>query len=232
MSAVRVRSRRAAVASAAVSAAAVVALVVGPGGAQTSTAADFSTVAALMAAGSAPEAPGAPEGPEAPGATASHSRASSDYFLKLDGIDGESSDEKHKGEILIESFSWGLSNPTTIGSAGGGAGAGKVVFQDLHFVASYSKASPKLMLACATGEHIKTAVLTARKAGKGQQEYLRYELSDLLVSSFQTGGSGHVPRDQVSLNFSKIVMEHTTQSADGSVKTVRAGYDIKANTKV
>src|SRR5262245_14555266 len=111
-----------------------------------------------------------------------------DYYLKLDGIDGESTDDKHKNEIDVESWSWGASQGGTM-SSGGGGGAGKVQMQDYHFVMKGCKASPKLMLACATGEHIKKAVLTCRKAGGGQQEYLKITMEDCLISSFQTGGA-------------------------------------------
>jgi type VI secretion system secreted protein Hcp len=156
--------------------------------------------------------------------------AAVDYFLKIDGIDGESSKNKHENEIELESWSWGESQSGTA-AHGGGGGAGKVAMQDFHFVMKVSKASPKLMLACATGEHIKKAVLTARKAGKEQQEYLKVTLSDLLVSSYQTGGSGHgdvVPTDQVSLNFSKIEVVYKEQKADGSLGgATPAGFDLK-----
>ena len=87
-----------------------------------------------------------------------------DAFLKIDGIDGESTDKFHPGEIEISSFSWGVTQTGSIGSGGGG-GAGKASFQDLHFSSSISKASPNLMIACATGEHIKEATLTVRKGG-------------------------------------------------------------------
>ena len=112
-----------------------------------------------------------------------------DYFLKIDGIQGESQDKTHKNEIEIESFSWGA-NQTGTASRGGGMGAGKVQMQDFHFVMSVNKASPKLMLACANGEHIKNAILTCRKAGKEQQEYLKITFTDLLVSNYQTNGTG------------------------------------------
>src|SRR5438128_11888840 len=131
--------------------------------------------------------------------------AAVDYFLKLKGIDGESADAKHKGEIDVESWSWGESQSGT-GHFGGGSGAGKVQMQDFHFVMKVNKASPKLLLACATGQHIKEATLTCRKAGKDQQEYLKFKFNDLLISSYQTGGSGHsdvVPTDQISFNYSK-----------------------------
>src|SRR5918997_6570918 len=126
-----------------------------------------------------------------------------DYFLKLDGIDGESADSKHKGQIDLQSFSWGATQTGTHGSGGGG-GAGKVQMQDFHFVMKHGKASPKLMLACAEGEHLKKAVLVCRKAGKEQQEFLKVTMSDVLVSSYQTSGSAHgdeVPTDQCSVNF-------------------------------
>jgi len=156
--------------------------------------------------------------------------AAVDYFLKLDGIEGESMDSKHKGEIDLESWSWGESQTGTF-SAGGGGGAGKVAMQDFHFVMKVNKASPKLLLICANGQHIKKAVLTCRKAGKDQQEFLKITFTDLLVSSYQTGGSGHadiLPTDQISLNFAKIEYEYKEQKADGSLGgTTKAGWDVK-----
>jgi len=160
--------------------------------------------------------------------------AAVDYFLKIDGIDGESTDDKHKNEIDVESWSWGETN---MGShaVGGGGGAGKVAMQDFHFVMQINKSSPKLFLACATGQHIKEATLICRKAGGEQQEYLKVKFTDLLISSYQTGGSRGdlIPVDQVSFNFSKIEFEYKPQSADGRVTSpVKAGYDLKKNTKV
>ncbi len=161
--------------------------------------------------------------------------AAVDFFLKLDGIDGESQDSKHKGEIDVESWSWGESQAGSH-SGGGGGGAGKVSMQDFHFVMKVNKSSPKLLLACATGEHIKKATLICRKAGKEQQEYLKITLSDLLVSSFQTGGSegsGVLPMDQISLNYTKIEYEYKEQKVDGTLGgAIKAGYDLKANKAI
>lgn len=161
--------------------------------------------------------------------------AASDYFLKLDGIDGESQQEGHKSEIELESWSFGESNHGTF-SAGGGGGAGKVSMQDFHFVMRINKASPKLFEACATGKHIPKAKLTCRKAGESQQEFYKVNFTDILVSSYQTGGHGGsdvLPMDQISLNFSKIEMEYAEQGADGKLKAgVKAGYDLKAGKKV
>lgn len=159
----------------------------------------------------------------------------SDYLLKIDGIKGESTDAKHKDEIEVESFSWGCTNPGSFASSGGG-GAGKVSFQDLHFTSRVSVASPNLMLACATGQHIKSAILTVRKAGKEQQEFYIVKLSDTLVSSYQSGGSegsNALPVDQFSLNFAKIEFEYKAQKPDGSLGApVKGGYDLKQNKKI
>jgi type VI secretion system secreted protein Hcp len=161
--------------------------------------------------------------------------AAVDYFLKIEGIEGESADHKHKNEIDLESWSWGESQSGTH-SAGGGGGAGKVSMQDFHFVMKVNKASPKLLLACASGEHIKKAVLVCRKAGTEQQEFMKIQMEGVLVSSYQTGGSGHgdiVPTDQISLNFSKIEYEYKEQKADGTLAgPIKAGWDVKANKKV
>jgi len=157
--------------------------------------------------------------------------AALDYFMKLDGVKGESIDAKHKDEIDIESWSWG--EMRSVGAqAGGGAAAGKVAMQDFHFVMRLNRASPALMKACATGQHIKMATLTGRKAGKDQQDYLTFKFYDVLISSFQTGGSEHgdlVPTDQVSFNFSKIEVEYKQQKPDGSlVPGGEFGFDLKA----
>ena len=156
------------------------------------------------------------------------------YFLRVDGIQGESSDDKHKGEIDVLSWSWGETQPTPP-SPGGGGGGGKVEMSDLTVVAHVSKASPRLLLACASGKHIKSAVLTGRKAGKGQQEFLTFSLTDILVSSYQIGASAssEPPTDSVSLNFAKIQVEYKEQKADGSLgETVKVGWDRKANKQL
>jgi len=161
--------------------------------------------------------------------------AAVDYFLKIDGIDGESMQKGHEKEIEIMSFSWGESNAGSF-SGNLGGGSGKVSMQDFHFTVPVNKASPKLFLACATGEHIKSAVLVCRKAGKTQQEFLKGKFSDLLISSYQTGGSGGsdiVPIDQVSFNFTKIEVSYAPQKQDGSLDAaLPAGYDLKAGQKV
>ena len=158
-----------------------------------------------------------------------------DYFLDIEGVPGESLDAKHKDEIDVESWSWGATQ--VVGTIGGGGGsAGRVSIQDFNFVARTSKASPLLFLSCASGKHLETAVLTARKSGGQQVEFLTLTLTDVLVSSYQTAGSetaDTVPMDQVSLNFTKIKFEYKVQNPDGTLGApISAGWDIKANTKI
>ena len=153
-----------------------------------------------------------------------------DYFLKIDGIQGESGDQTHKNEIQLESWSFGETQGGTM-AFGGGGGAGKVQMQDFHFVMKVNKSTPKLMLACADGQHIKNAILTCRKAGKEQVEFLKWTFSDLLVSSFQTSGSGSgdvLPMDQISFNFTKVESEYKEQKADGTLMgPIKTHYDLK-----
>jgi len=157
--------------------------------------------------------------------------ANVDYFLKIEGIEGESGDSKHKNEIDIMSWSWGESNSGSH-AYGGGGGAGKVSMNDFSFTMNVNKSSPKLLLACASGQHIKSAMLVCRKAGKEQQEYLKIKFSDLLISSYQTGGSAGdvVPVDSISLNFTKIEYEYYPQKPDGGLDAkVPVHWDLKQN---
>lgn len=154
----------------------------------------------------------------------------SDIFAKLGDIKGESLDDKHKNEIEVLSFSWGVTNPASIAS-GGGAGAGKVTFQDLSIVHRIDKASPALMQACATGTHFKDAIITHRKAGKEQHEYLIVKMNDVLITSVTHGGAaGELPSESVTLVFAKVDLEYKSQKADGSLDAgIHFKYDLKAN---
>jgi type VI secretion system secreted protein Hcp len=156
-----------------------------------------------------------------------------DYFLRIDGIPGESPDAKHKGEIPVASFSWGETQSAPVGGGGGG-GAGKVEMGPLHVTTHTSKASPPLLLACASGQHLKSAVLTARKAGKAQLEFLTFALSDVLVTGYAVGATtAEAPTDSISLAFGQIQVEYREQAADGSIGSVtKAGWDVKANKKL
>jgi type VI secretion system secreted protein Hcp len=158
--------------------------------------------------------------------------AAVDMFLKLDGIKGESQDHKHKDEIHIESFSWGM-NQTGAHGTGGGGGAGKVAVHDISITKHVDKSSPSLMLACCGGKHIPNGLITVRKAGEKPLEYLKIKLTDILVSGIQEAGHGSdLLTENVTLNFAKFHVEYQEQSSDGSGKPGgEMGWDVKANVK-
>ena len=139
--------------------------------------------------------------------------AAVDYFLKLDGIPGESKDDAHKEWIDVESWSWGASATSPAPRA-----STRPCPSDISFTKLLDKASPLLAAKTMAGTPIPKATLTGRKAGDRQQEYLKIEFTDLLVSSYQTGGSSQsLPMESISLNFSKMTIEYKEQRADGSL---------------
>lgn len=160
-----------------------------------------------------------------------------DYFLKLDGVEGESQDDKHKGEIEVLSWSLGATNSGSF-ALGSGGGTSKVNVHDMHFTKYIDKSSPTLFKFCATGKHIPKGTLTVRKAGvkEGQVEYLKVELNDVLISSVQTSGSGaggQLPNESLSLNFSKIEMQYKEQKPDGAAGAMtHGGWDIKKSVAI
>ncbi len=157
-----------------------------------------------------------------------------DMFLKIGDIKGESSDSKHKGEIDVLAWSWGLTQSGTM-TAGGGGGAGKVSVQDISLTKYVDKSSPMLILACCNGKHFKEAVLTVRKAGEKPLEYLKITMKQLLVSSLSTGGSAGEDRlkENVALNFAEFKVAYVPQKADGSSEpAIEVGWNIAENIKV
>jgi type VI secretion system secreted protein Hcp len=152
-------------------------------------------------------------------------------FAKIGDIKGESLDAKHKDEIEVLSFSWGVANTGNIKAGGAGGGAGKATFQDLSIVHNIDKASPRLLEACATGSHLKEATITHRKAGKGQQEYLIVKMSDVIITGVVHGGSVDAAgAETVSLAFAKVDFEYKPQKADGSLDAgIHFKFDLKAN---
>ncbi len=149
-----------------------------------------------------------------------------DAFLKIKTIPGESSDAKHPDEIEVLSFSWGVSQQATVsGSTGGARTKGRSDHQDLHITKTLDKASPKLFLACCNGEHIAEMTLTLlRQTGKEKQPYMKYLMTDVLVSSFAgSGASDGDSAEQASFNYGKIELiytatDHKTGAAKGDVK--------------
>jgi len=158
-----------------------------------------------------------------------------DAFLKLDGIPGESTDDKHKDWIEILSYSSGVSQPAVAArSTGGAASAGRVNVQDFSIVHTLDKASPKLFLSCCKGEHIKVVTLELCRATGDKQKYMEYKMSDVLVSSVRPGGSSKagdtLPLEEVSFNYGKIEITYTQTDQTGKPKgDVKANWDLSAN---
>lgn len=155
-----------------------------------------------------------------------------DYFLKFDGVAGDSHDSHHVNEIEVLSFSWGETNSGS-SSSGTGAGAGRVQIEDFHFTTITGSASPKLMLLCANGKHAQSAVLVARRPGRSAQEYLKITLSDVTVSAYHIGGSGEGPVDQVSLRFNRVQMDLKPQKATGALgAAIHGGWDVRQSKEI
>jgi type VI secretion system secreted protein Hcp len=157
-----------------------------------------------------------------------------DIFFKLGDIQGESTDDKHRDEIDVLAWSWGLVQSGAMATAGGAA-AGRVHFNDFSFTHHLDKASPNLMRACATGAHVKEAILTERKAGSGQQEFLIIRMSDVIVTAVQPSASGaeEGPVEQVSVQCASVDVEYRPQRTDGSLDaSIHFKYDIRANREV
>jgi type VI secretion system secreted protein Hcp len=154
----------------------------------------------------------------------------SDLFAKIGDIKGESLDSKHRDEIEVLSWSWGVSQSGSI-SHGGGGGAGKASFHDFNFTHHIDKASPVLMKACATGEHIKDATITVRKAGTGQQEFLIIKMTDILISSVaESAASEGATAESVSLQCAAVDLEYKPQKPNGALDAgLHFKYDLKAN---
>lgn len=143
--------------------------------------------------------------------------AAVDMFMKLDGIDGESQDRVHKDEIDVLAWSWGLTQSGTT-HMGAGGGGGKANVKDLSFTKYIDSASHTLIQRVADGKHITEATLTVRKAGGTPLEYLIIILTDVMVTSVETGGSGGEDRltENVTLNFSRFQFKYKRQNADGT----------------
>ena len=154
-------------------------------------------------------------------------------FMKIDSVDGEAQDAKHKKEIDVLSWSWGVSNS---GSAhnGSGAGAGKANVHDLTFTKWVDSATPKLTLACCSGKHFKDATLVIRKAGDKPVEYVKIKMETVLVALVSTGGSGGEDRltENVTLNFAKLSLDYVPQDDKGAAGTpIPMSWDIASNTR-
>lgn len=147
-----------------------------------------------------------------------------DIFLKIndDNVKGESQDKTHKQDIDVLAWSFGMSNSSST-HTGGGGGAGKVNVQDISLTKYVDSASPALMLACCNGQHFPSALLTVRKMGKTPLEYIKITMTEVIVTSVSTGGSGGEDKltENISLNFAKVQMDYVPQKSDGTADTTK-----------
>jgi type VI secretion system secreted protein Hcp len=158
-----------------------------------------------------------------------------DYFLDLKGIKGESQDSVYKGWIDIYSWSFGATQSGSGGHVGGGSGAGKVNMHDITVSKRTDTSSADLFLKCANGKHYDEATIIARKAGEKTLDFLKIKLTQVLVTSYQLGGShgDDTPTESITLNFTKINMDYKVQKPDGSGEPAgQMGWDVAANIKL
>ena len=154
-----------------------------------------------------------------------------DTHIKFDGVEGESTHESHKGEVEVLSWTWGVSNAAHAG--GGGSGKGKANPGDFHFTHVYDKASPVLAKKCAQGVHFKEAVVTARKAGEGQKDFLKVTMKEVFITSVQpSGSSGGDLMESVSMSYGSIEFAYKPQDEKGGLGgEVKFSWDTKT-TKI
>jgi type VI secretion system secreted protein Hcp len=150
----------------------------------------------------------------APGAYAA------DAFLKLEGVDGESTDDKHKGEIELDTFQLNaLHGEVQRASRSIGAGAGKITFNPFSITRKIDKASTKLHEACSTGKHFSSATISLRKAGGSQQEFYVVHLHDVFLTSYRTGGGGATATETFLVNAASASLEYPPHRPAGAAMT-------------
>jgi type VI secretion system secreted protein Hcp len=153
-----------------------------------------------------------------------------DFFLKLDGIDGESTDDQFKNWIKLMSWSWGATQ-TSSTAFGMGGGAGKVTIHNVSMTAALNAVSPSLFNYCTSGKKINWAELNCRKAGDPPQVYMKIKLTEVYVASYQNGGHDDDVTDIFTLNFAKVEMCYGCQGDDGKVNSLdkKAMWDLRTN---
>lgn len=157
-----------------------------------------------------------------------------DMFIKIGNIKGESKDDKHKDEIDVLAWSWGMSQSGSM-HTGGGGGAGRVNVQDLNLTKYVDAATPILMQFCATGTHVDEVVLTLRKAGGDQMEYLKLTLKKAIITNVSTGGSGGEDKltENITINFAEYSIGYKPQDDKGAAgAAITHGYNIEKNVVV
>lgn len=152
---------------------------------------------------------------------------STSTFIKFDGVDGESTHKDHKGEIEVLSWDWGLT--ATPSTAGGGSGKGKATPKELRVVHRYDRASPLLAKSAASGRHFATAVLSARKSGEGQKDFLKVTMKEVFITSVSVSAAAPDVDavEEVSMSYRAIEFAYSPQSSKGGLgPPVKFNWDI------
>jgi type VI secretion system secreted protein Hcp len=162
-----------------------------------------------------------------------------DAFLKINGVPGESSDAKHSEWIEVLGYTWGVDQPETrSASSHGSLSAERANFHDFVVTKALDKATPKLVVGCASGEHFPDATLEICRAGGDKQPYIEYKLTDVIVRSIKPGGKARddesIPLEEVAFAYGKIEVKYTQTKVEGgrAAGNVAGGWDLKINQKV
>jgi type VI secretion system secreted protein Hcp len=163
-------------------------------------------------------------------------QAAEDYFLQIQNspqappIKGESRDVAFRDAIVLRSFSWGAENPTTIGSATGGAGTGRAKLNELTVNKGIDSASPLLFQRLATGTHDTSMRLTVRRAGQTPFVYLQYQFGTVFVTSVKQSGDGDATQETVTFAYGAAAQRYTPQTLTGAAGTpIPFGWDQVEN---
>lgn len=159
-----------------------------------------------------------------------------DAFLKIVGIEGESTDSKHKGWIELIRYSSDMSQTVSrTASSAGGASTGRVNINCFGFTKLLDKTSPLLALACAAGTHINTIVLELCRAGTDKLTFMQYTMRNCIISSVQTSGTQgeNFPSEDLEIDFGQIQWRYTVQkrAGGGAAGNIVAGWNLEKNAK-
>jgi type VI secretion system secreted protein Hcp len=160
-----------------------------------------------------------------------------DAFVKVDGIEGESTDDKHQGWIEIQSFGAGHAQRISkTASSAGGATAERADFHDFVFEKLLDKATPKLALACPAGTHIDSIRVDLCRAGTEKVKYMEFIMTNCIISSYEVTGDSEdsFPLETIGINYGKMQWVYTQQkrAGGGPAGNIATGWNLERNSRV
>jgi type VI secretion system secreted protein Hcp len=158
-----------------------------------------------------------------------------DVFVKIDGIEGESSDDKYQGWIEVLNFDTGLYQETSsTASSAGGASIGRANFKEFSFEKACDKATPKLSLACAAGTHFDKIVVDLCRSGGDKIKFFEYRLTNCILSKVKMLSGAAFPYETVSINYGKIKWRYIQQKRQGggASGSIASGWNLQKNCKL